>query len=155
MPNSNESADSKPTGDGGGLLIHYMTTRKIIGWLGLLFPFVMVIGSLTAGESGMRLSISQYYHSPMGDLFVGILFAQGIFLFAYRGYKFDASRPGHKFFIQLSDNAAGNIAAIGAIGRAIFPTVECQVSGCGFSVSAYLHWFFSGLFFLTLAYICL
>lgn len=147
MTNTSSGADS--------LLMHYQSLRRSVGWLGILFPFIMVAGSLLFGETGMRLSISQYYHSPMGDLFVGILCAQGVFLFAYRGYQYDPNKPGHTFFIRLSDNAAGNIAALGAVGTALFPTVECDVSGCGYTLSAYLHWFFSALFFLTLSYICL
>lgn len=139
-----------------GLIIHYMTMRKTIGWLGLLFPFIMVGGSFLFGELSMRLSISQYYHSPMGDVFVGILCAQAMFLFAYRGYRFNPDKPGHKFPIKLSDNAAGNIAALAAVGTAVFPTIECSTSGgCGADVSSYLHWIFSALFFLILAYICL
>jgi len=146
---------SEPNNAADSLLIHYQVLRRTIGWLGILFPVIMVLGSLFAGESGMRLSISQYYHSPMGDLFVGILCAQGVFLFAYRGYKYDPNHVGHNFFIRISDNTAGNIAAIGAIGTALFPTIECEVSGCGSSTSAILHWIFSGLFFLILSYICL
>ncbi|NVJ97000.1 MAG: hypothetical protein HWE25_02545 [Alphaproteobacteria bacterium] len=149
MANTNKNGSS-------GLIIHYMTMRKAIGWLGLLYPFIMVIGSFVMGETGMRMSISQYYHSPMGDFFVGILFAQAMFLFAYQGYNYDADNPGHKFFIRLSDNAAGNIAAIAAVGTAIFPTIECNVTGgCGTNTSAYLHWIFSASFFLILSYICL
>jgi hypothetical protein len=139
-----------------GLIIHYMTMRKTIGWLGLLYPFIVLGWAAINGDFHMRLSISQYYHSGGGDMFVGLLFAQAIFLYAYRGYNFDPDRPGHNFFIKISDNTAGNIAALGALGTALFPTVECDVTGgCGSDLYAYLHWFFSALFFLILSYICL
>lgn len=147
---------SASNGGSDSLLIHYKTMRITIGVFGLLYPVIMVGGSFLFGETEMRMSISQYYHSVMGDFFVGILFAQAMFLFAYQGYKFNPDKPGHNFPLKLSDNAAGNIAAMGALGTAIFPTIECNVSGgCGTSTSAYLHWIFSALFFLTLAYICL
>lgn len=139
----------------GNIVIHYMTMRKTIGWLGLLYPVIMVVGSLGMGETGMRLSISQYYHSPMGDFFVGILFAQAMFLFAYKGYKYIPD-PDSRFPLRLSDNAAGNIAALAALGTAIFPTIECDVTGgCGTNIPAYLHWIFSAMFFLILSYFCL
>ena len=151
-----DSTVGKAGNGADSLIIHYMTMRKMIGWLGLLYPFIMVLGSVLLGERFMRMSISQYYHSPMGDVFVGILFAQAMVLYAYRGYKYDPDNPGHNFFIKLSDNTAGNIAAVAAVGTAIFPTIECsQSGGCGSNFSSYMHWFFSASFFLILSYFCL
>ncbi len=143
-------------GNSDNLIIHYMTMRKTIGWLGFLFPFIVIVASAVQGDVFMRQSISQYYHSAGGDVFVGLLFAQAIFLYAYRGYSYDPNNPGHDFPLRLSDNAAGNIAAIGALGTAVFPTIECDTTGgCGTSFSSYAHWGFSALFFLILSYICL
>lgn len=143
-------------GNSDNLIIHYMTMRKTIGWLGFLYPFIVIAAAAVQGDLFMRQSISQYYHSAGGDVFVGLLFAQAIFLYAYRGYSYDPNNPGHNFPIRLSDNAAGNIAAIGALGTAVFPTIECDVTGgCGTSFSSYAHWGFSALFFLILSYICL
>jgi len=138
------------------LLIEYMTMRKMIGWLGLSLPFILIIGSLLVDGQAMHRSISQYYHSSMQNIFVGVLFAQAVFLFAYRGYKFNPDKPGHNFFIRLSDNAAGNIAATAALGTALFPTTQCAPGQtCTTTVTSAIHWGSATLFFLTLAYICL
>ncbi len=146
-----------------GLIIHYMSMRRAIGRLGLLFPIILVVGSILFGDmvtlqgDMMRLSISQYYHSPMGDVFVGVLCAEAIFLYAYQGYKDTPEQAAKRPWYYLSDNAAGNIAAFAAAGTALFPTLETKdvLAGIPFGTSSYLHWFFSLAFFLILAYFCL
>ncbi|WP_286830351.1 MULTISPECIES: DUF998 domain-containing protein [Kordiimonas] len=146
-----------------GLILHYMSMRRAIGRLGLLFPIILVVGSILFGDMAnlggdiMRLSISQYYHSPMGDVFVGVLCAEAIFLYAYQGYKDTPEQAARRPWYYISDNAAGNIAAVAAAGTAIFPTLETKdvLAGIPFGISSYLHWFFSLLFFLILAYFCL
>lgn len=78
----------------------------------------------------------------MGDVFVGSLCATGVFLWSYRGY-------------DKRDAVAGHIAALCAIGTALFPitpegtaTVQQQMIGA-------LHLSFAAGFFLTLAYFAL
>jgi len=149
-----------------------MTMRKTIGLLGMAFPFAMIIGSFLFDLNAFRQSISAYYHSSMGAVFVGMLCAQAMFLFAYRGHKYDPDKPGHNFFIRLSDNAAGNIAAIAALGIAIFPTGRTLPDACpdpsipvcsdvllpvwiDTSFSSFMHGASASVFFLMLAYICL
>ena len=67
------------------LIISYFTLRKTLGLLGILLPFVLVFGNWIIFRDGLENSISSYYHTGMGDVFVGILFAMGLFLFSYKG----------------------------------------------------------------------
>ncbi len=100
------------------IVISYMTFRKAIGWLGVLLPFVLVIGTLLLGScSGIQYSISHYYYTIMGDVFVGTLCCLGLFLLTYRYEKMD--------------NIASNIAGVFAICVAFFPTTDISTD-CSF-----------------------
>ena len=56
--------------ENSSLVISYMTLRKMVGYLGILLPVLVVIGGelIPAGE--IRDSVSAYYYSSMRDLFV-------------------------------------------------------------------------------------
>jgi hypothetical protein len=95
------------------ILIDYQTHRKAIGYLGLILIIRVVlldhlIPLTSSGTDILRGSISAYYHSAGGFLFVGILFIIGLALMAYKGFKGD-------FKYTFS-------AGICALGIAIFPT---------------------------------
>ena len=95
-------------------VISFLTLRKAIGILGIALPIIIVIGSTTCGGcEEIQSSISRYYHTNMRDVFVGILCATALFLFAYNGYDY-------------RDAIAGNIACIFALGVAFFPTSVCE-----------------------------
>ena len=69
------------------LLISFLTLRKAIGFLGISIPAVMIIGTFTIGGcTHVQNSISHYYYTVMGDVFVGFLISTGIFLITYKGY---------------------------------------------------------------------
>ena len=68
------------------LALSYLVLRRIIGLLGFLFPFVLSLGALILFQTGIQSSISSYYHTGMGDVFVGILCVIGVFLFSYKGF---------------------------------------------------------------------
>ena len=88
----------------------YLALRKAVGWIGILLPFTLLFGKyLLFGGVFIERSISHYYHSDMGDVFVGALCAIALFLFFYSGF-------------DKWDNWAGNIAGLLAIGVAWFPT---------------------------------
>ncbi len=138
-------------------LVSYLTLRKGIGYLGTALPFILGIGGMLLAEPGLRSSISAYYHTGLGDVFVGTICVIGIFLFAYKGY-------------EPKDDWAGDFACFCAIGLALFSTVPDKVDlsrGIGLTVSpptaetletiAVAHAVFAAGFFLTLAYfsICL
>ncbi len=89
----------------------YLALRKAVGWIGLLLPFVLALGVLVFGGKGMESSISHYYYSSMGNVFVGALCAVALFMFFYSGY-------------DKWDDWAGNLAGLFALGVALFPTTE-------------------------------
>ena len=60
------------------------TLLRMIGLLGVLLPFVLLFGSYLSSSTPMRPSISAYYHTDMGYLFVGIMLATGAFLISYQ-----------------------------------------------------------------------
>ncbi len=90
------------------LTISFLTMRKIIGILGILLGFIVVLGGLLS--SSFENSISRYYHTNMRDIIVGTLVATAVFLFAYKGY-------------ERIDNIVTNLLGIFALGIALFP---CQ-----------------------------
>jgi hypothetical protein len=65
--------------------ISYLSLRKSIGWIGILMPWVARgVANIRNGTS-LLMSISAYYYSSGRDIFVGSLFAAGLFLTFYRG----------------------------------------------------------------------
>src|SRR5258708_1137366 len=98
------------------LVMSYLGLRKAIGIIGLMLPFLLAIGNFFAQPllrdakplRGLQDSISHYYYTDMGNVFVGSLCAIGIFLLSYRGY-------------EKHDRVAGTLACIFAVGVALFP----------------------------------
>ena len=126
---------------GNRLVVSYLMLRKAVGCLGMVLPFVLAIGGGLIFKSGIQETVSDYYHTGMGDVFVGTLCAMGVFLFSYKGY-------GKK------DNLAGNIAAVCVIGTALFPTTPVDATALSSFVGK-LHVVFATLYFATLAYFSL
>jgi hypothetical protein len=123
-----------------------------IGWLSLLLPIVLLAGNMilycfsgdkTVSEA-IRSSISDYYYSRMGTIFVGILSSIALLLFLFSGNT-------------KSEILFAKITGLSAAGIVMFPT----------SVTAndYSNWFgptgnldfemlhigFAALFFLSSA----
>ena len=125
------------------LVISYMTLRKVIGLLGLLLPFLVMLGARLLFHTGLEVSLSAYYHTGMRDVLVGILFGIGCFLGSYKGY-------------DRRDDLAGNLAGVFAVGVALFPIGRPGAPcGTGCQISSFLHNGFAALLFLTLAYFSL
>ena len=126
----------------------HLRLRQVIGWLGILLPFVLLLGGKLSWEISLQPSISAYYHTPMRDVVVGALCAVGVFLIAYRGYP------------KSYDNVLTNFAGLAAIGIALFPVNE---SGHKATYQAhlspqwigYFHYAFALVFFSLLIYMCL
>lgn len=99
--------------DTGGLryLMSYLLMRVAIGVLGLALPLVLVLGdwALTGGVP-WRGSLSAYYYSGGGDVFVGVVFATGLFLLTYRATE------------ASWENRLSMLAGVAALGVALFPT---------------------------------
>ena len=116
-----------------------------MGILGVLLPVVLAIGAVAIGSTeGIQDSISAYYDTVMRGVFVGILFAIGVFLFSYTGYEPSDDRKR----FEPSDNIAGNVACVFALGVALFP-----VSGSG--AVRTVHFISAVGMFLTLGYFSL
>ncbi|UPT66545.1 MAG: hypothetical protein M0D57_19135 [Sphingobacteriales bacterium JAD_PAG50586_3] len=143
-----------PTKD-NELVISYLTLRKAVGWLGVLLPFVLLLGncflsmysSYETDCNPIKSSISHYYYTRMGEVFVGTLCAVSLFLFCYKG-------P------EPIDGRLSNFAAVCALGVVLFPTSSVNLA-C--NLRAYevntamgaIHFVFAALFFITLACISL
>lgn len=135
------------------LLISYLSLRKAIGILGVCLPIVLVFGNwLVFRSQAIEDSISYYYYTGMRGVFIGTLWAIGIFLLSYRGY-------------DEMDAIAGRLACIFALGVALFPTARdrgtCDLlhllrlehGGCDTEhIVSFVHATCAALLFLSLAY---
>jgi hypothetical protein len=114
----------------------YFAYRRTIGIIGLLLPFVLMLGNyLYFGGDIVLPSISQYYHSPMRDVFVGGLISMAAFMFFYSGYS-------------KWDRLAGILAGLLTLGVVFFPTSVSATAG-----GVNMHGVFAILLFLELAII--
>jgi hypothetical protein len=119
------------------VFVSHLTLRRAVGAMGILLPPIMVIGCWFSGcTDPVQQSISAYYGTDMRDIFVGILFVTGWFLFAYRGY-------------DRRDNLAGDLACVFALGVALFPVTDPP------GPIRTLHHVFASALFLTLTYFSL
>ena len=126
--------------------------RKIIGYLGVLTPFILVFGSFAFGCNIAQESISDYYHTDVQHIFSWIVIVIGIFFLTYpilEDYK--------------TDKKPFRIGGIMALFIAFFPTnfkdinnCTCQSSTLGnFQITGYIHNIAAVAFFLILSYICI
>ena len=133
---------AQASGSSSSWVLSYLGLRKAIGIIGIALPFVLAIGKFLIEGPGIEDSISNYYHTDMRDVFVGILCAIAVFLMSYRGY-------------ERKDDIAGDLACVFALGVALFPTTpEVNVTS-GDEVIGALHLIFAAGFLLTLAYFSL
>jgi len=121
------------------LVFSYLALRKTIGFLGTLFPFVLALGGIFLFKTQLQSSISNYYHTDMGDVFVGVLCVIGFFLFAYKGYT-------------KVDDVVGNVTGIFAVLVALVPTDPGHGNA---TLIGTLHFICAALFFCGLIYFSL
>jgi hypothetical protein len=100
---------SEPSSAGNQLIISYLVLRRIVGLIGTALPFVLLIGLAITSTAGRPDSMSGYYYTDMRNIFVGALWALGVFLGAYNGHG-------------KADQWITNVAGLGAIGVALCPT---------------------------------
>lgn len=130
-------------GDGDDpLVLSYLGLRKAVGIIGLALPIVLIAGKVILQGGGIESSISCYYYTDMGNVFVGSLCAIGVFLLSCRGY-------------DIRDAVAGRLACVFAVGVALFPTSPCPSSPPEAAFISKVHWSCAALLFATLAYFCL
>jgi len=121
----------------------YTHLQQIVGVIALLLPFVLIIGNRLLSGDELESSISAYYHTPMGDVFVGALCALAVFFLSYN-YK---PLPGFNL-----DNKLSTLATVAALGVAFFPTTsDASVATQSEQVVGRVHLTFAGLLFTLLA----
>jgi hypothetical protein len=137
-----------PNADGPYALADaYAFLQKAVGLIAVTLPFVVVIGNLVTGGSGLKGSISAYYYTHVGSYFVGSLFALGVFFLSYN-YK---PLPQYEL-----DNVLSSVASLMAVGVALFPTAnDVDTAAGGAKVVSTLHLVFAGVLFGLLAYFAL
>lgn len=120
-------------------LITAKTLRRAVGILGIALPVVVFLGALIVFREGVLGSISGSYHTGMRDVFVGVLWATGIFLFCYKGYE------------KIDDQVA-TWAGVFAVCVSLFPTTpDSPVSGSVKFIGV-LHLLFAAAFFILLSF---
>ena len=133
-------------------VLSYYTMRRVVGILALALPFALAAGSILTDllisshlpHPLLKRSISDYYYTPMRDLYVGSLCAIATFLACSRGY-------------DLHDEIAGYVAGACASGVALFPSFNPHSSHftqLDFAIGL-IHTAFAALMFLVLSYICI
>jgi hypothetical protein len=117
----------------------HLFLRKTLGWLGIGLPFALLFGGIIFGTVPQN-SISHYFHTNMGSVFVGVIVAYGLFLITYTGY--------HKY-----DNLLGNFAGFCALFIIIFPTTPQNATPLE-KIHGALHFTAATFFFLSLIVFC-
>lgn len=123
------------------LVIDYLTLRRLVGIIGLLLPFVLIIGAVVMSASRPD-SMSGYYYTPMRNIFVGSLCALGIFLIAYVGY-------------DEVDKWITNIAGLAAVGVAFCPTTPSGTVTSSVRTVGNIHVVFAMITFVSLGLMAL
>jgi hypothetical protein len=133
-----------------GITASYFLLRRGLAALAFAFPILLWLG---AGPDHLQASISAYYHYAAGDgsdygagtmrdVFVGVLWAIGSFLFFYKGYS-------------GKEDMALNLAGIAALLLALFPMDWPPNPAAQPTSTAIVHSAGAVLFFLAIAYVCL
>ncbi|WP_420862143.1 hypothetical protein [Algirhabdus cladophorae] len=138
------------------LILSYLSVRTFLGLLGFVLPVALILYSLIFGTGQLETSISEYYYTPMGDVFVGTLWAMGAFLISYNGYaRSDMQKNSGRFRDLLTDRLISTIAGISVICVALFPVnpsmIEDQIAtGFTFHSNA-VHYTAAGIYFTSMA----
>ncbi|MBZ0202801.1 MAG: hypothetical protein K8I03_07280 [Ignavibacteria bacterium] len=138
---------------GNELVFSYKTIRNIIGYSGMLLPVILALFSLKEQDSlYVEPSISEYYYSSNGDVFVAILCVISAMLFTYYGYNFKekiwitlASLSGLGVAFCATDNDKPNYAH----------SVHSYDNGVPEIFGAEWHMIFAVIFFISLSVMCL
>ena len=124
------------------LAVSYLTVRRAIGVIAILHPAILYLGGYLVFGIGLQNSMSDYYHTPMRDVFVGIDVCIGVFLLCYRGYG-------------LHDRIVSMLAGGCAILVALFPTAGDGVLSEAQQQANVVHSVSALIFLASLAYFCL
>jgi len=131
----------------------YYRVRRLLGYLGFALPLVLILGALLT-RAELEPSISDFYHTVLRDLFVGVLITMGVFLVSYQGYERKEGEP-------FSDNILATFAGIMAFGVALLPNetanqteVTFAQSMMGLKYTSLAHYVCAILFLLCLGAFC-
>lgn len=120
----------------GSLALSYLGVRRAIGVIGVLLPFVLLIGAWLIDRVGVQGSISDYYYTVMRNVFVGSMVANGVFFLSYRYARVDT--------------VVSSLIGISAIGVALFPTTPVNPTSTEIAIGT-VHFICATIFFLALA----
>ena len=129
------------------VLATYFTLRVGMTIVAALFPLLLWGGeALLTGELRLKGTMSAYYHSSVGNVFVGVLFAIGAVLYLYKGFS-------------RRENYALNFAGLFAIGIALLPTkispAMVKACDCAVFTAQLAHAICAVLFFACIAYVAI
>ena len=121
----------------------YTYLQRAVGVLAVSLPAMLVAGHrILNGDEWVRGSISSYYYTHMGNVFVGVLCALAVFFLSYN------YRPIRSFEF---DNLLSTFASAAAAGVAIFPTAGRAIAAStGERVVSALHLLCAGALFVLL-----
>ena len=121
----------------------YSRLRRGMAVIAFLLPLVLWFVGRLWFDTALQPSMSAYYHATddLRDIFVGVLFAVGTFLFLYKG---ESAREDWLL----------NVAGISALCIAYFEMEkdsDCSATGPGITA----HGFFAVVFFVAIAWVCI
>lgn len=117
---------------------------RVLALLSILLPLVLMAGSAAFDHCTTVLeSISHYYYTSVGQVFVGVLYITGLFLFLYKGDN-------------QGEVIATRFAAFCILGVALLPTSN-DIYGCSNhayspnAIGELFHKAFAAFFLLTMS----
>ncbi len=127
-------------------LFAYRRLRRVIGYLGVSLPIMLVLLSLfNFFNTDIQPSISHYYFTNLREVFTGTLCAVGLFMICYKG-------NGNKSILK-NDNLLTNIAGFMAVGVAFIPTDPLKGACADYTLIAFglkeLHYGLAAILFLV------
>jgi Protein of unknown function (DUF998) len=144
-PDEPSSREPSTRPDADGLASAYRQLQVMVGLIALLLPAVLILGSKAiSGGPWFQSSLSAYYYTHTRNIFVGALCAIGVFFLGYQHRPLE-----HGFEV---DKWVANIAALGALGVAFFPTAPSAATSDWVST---VHGISAGVLFTCLAIFCL
>lgn len=129
------------------MITGYLRQRQLIGWLGILLPFVCMAGASLIEGRGVQESVSMYYYTNMRDFFICLMAVVSLFLMTYRGYC-------------PVDNIVTLAGGFSGLVLALFPCMQSSRSAGELAgifmleqgTSEYVHVTSAALFFMLLAF---
>lgn len=127
--------------------------RRAIGSIGLGLPIVLIIGTMLA-DMPMENSISEFYFSPLRDVFIAAAAGVGMFLLAYEGYP--AQNGEWLTDRRVSAVAGGSVLIMAAVptactgGTCYYPLSLFDQLISGARLQAALHLISAGVFLTSL-----